>query len=196
MSGPLPPSDLARRRPSVTRLRAGTIIHRFYSTKHYPIFFDRGLAGRLNAPDESYGVLYAARKLAGAFAETFLRNPASTQIPLDLLSRKAYARLKVIGTLSILQLAGPGLARVGATAEVTHSGLPYHVPQSWSAAIHGLAQNFDGIAYHARHDDNEVCYALFDRAADRVLEESRIVDLDDNWFWETAGAYHVGLAPR
>ena len=195
MSGPPPPSDLAGRRPSIARLRAGTVIHRFYSSKHDPVFFDRGRGGRLNAPDESYGVLYAAKKLAGAFAETFLRNPGSTQLPLDLLGRKAYARLKITGALSLLQLAGPGLARVGATAEVTHTGLPYDVPQSWSAAIHSLAQNFDGIAYHARHDDQEICYALFDRAADRLVEESRTVDLNDNWFWEIAEMYHVGLAP-
>jgi hypothetical protein len=195
VSGPPPPRDLAGRRPSIARLRTGTIIHRFYSSKHDPIFFDRGLAGRLNAPDGTYGVLYAAQKPAGAFAETFLRNPGSPQLPLDLLNQKAYVRLKVSGMLTLLQLAGPGLARVGATAEITHSGLPYDVPQSWSAAIHALAQNFDGIAYHARHDDQEVCYALFDRAADRVTEESRTVDLDDNWFWKIAGTYNVGLAP-
>jgi hypothetical protein len=195
VSGPLPPGDLARRRPSIARLRAGTIIHRFFSSKHNPIFFDRGRAGRLNSPDGSYGVLYAAKKPAGAFAETFLRNPGSTQIPLDLLGRKAYVRLKVARSLILLQLAGPGLGRVGATAEVTHSGLPYDVPQSWSAAIHALAQKFDGIAYHARHDDNEVCYGLFDRAADRLAEESRTIDLDDNWFWEIAEVYHVGFAP-
>jgi hypothetical protein len=101
----------------------------------------------------------------------------------------------VTGTLTLLRLAGPGLARVGATAEVTHSGLPYDLPQSWSAAIHALARSFDGIAYHARHDDNEVCYALFDRAAKRLVEESRTLDLDDNWFWELAEIYDVGLAP-
>ena len=195
MSGPLPPSDLANRRPSITRLRAGTVVHRFHSSKHDPIFFDPGTGGRLNAPDGSYGVLYAAKKPAGAFAETFLRNPGSTQLPLDLLARKSYARLTVTGTLILLQLAGPGLAHVGATAEVTHTGLPYDVPQSWSWAIHALAQNFDGIAYRARHDDNEVCYAVFDRAVDRLVERSRTVGLDDNWFWEIAEIYHVGLAP-
>jgi RES domain len=104
VSGPLPPSDLASRRPSITRLRAGTVIHRFYSAKHNPIFFDRGRGGRLNAPDRSYGVLYAAKKPAGAFAETFLRNAGNTQFPLDLLGRKAYVRLKVTGALSLLQL--------------------------------------------------------------------------------------------
>lgn len=170
-------------------------MHRFHSSKHDPIFFDRGRGGRLNAPDGSYGVLYAAKKPAGAFAETFLRNPGTTQLPLDMLARKAYARLKVTGTLVLLQLAGPGLARVGATAEITHAGLPYDVPQSWSGAIHALAQNFDGIAYHARHDDQEVCYAFFDRAADCLADESRTAALDDDWFWEIAEIYHIGLAP-
>ena len=115
------------------------------------------------------------------------------QLPLDIISQKAYSQLKITGALTLLRLAGPGLARAGATAEVTHSGLPYDVPQSWSAAIYKLAQNFDGIAYQGRHDDQEVCYALFDRAADRVIDESRISDLDDNWFWKLAEAYRVGL---
>ncbi len=97
--------------------------------------------------------------------------------------------------LSLVQLAGPGLARTGATAEVTHSGLPYDVPQSWSAAIHSLTQNFDGIAYYARHDDQEVCYALLNRAANRLIVESCTVDLDNKWLWELAEIYHVGLAP-
>jgi hypothetical protein len=35
----------------------------------------------------------------------------------------------------------------------------------------------------------------FDRAAGHVVEESRTVDLDDNWFWKIAETYHVGLAP-
>ena len=53
-----------------------------------------------------------------AFAETFLRNAGSTQLALDLLGRKTHVRLKITGMLRLLQLAGPGLARVGATAQV------------------------------------------------------------------------------
>ena len=117
------------------------------------------------------------------------------QLPLDLFSQKAYVRLRLTGQLRFLKLAGPRPARVRATAEVTHSGLQYDVPQSWAKAIHGLPLNFDGIAYNARHDDQELCYAIFDRAADLVVEESRTLDLDNNWFWEIAETYHVGLAP-
>ncbi|WP_268931763.1 RES domain-containing protein [Mesorhizobium muleiense] len=95
----------------------------------------------------------------------------------------------------MIRLAGPGLARLGATAEVAHSGLPYDVPQVWSTALSGHPIGADGIAYHARHDDAEVCYALFERSADAIAEAAREIDLDQDWFWRVAERYRVGLAP-
>jgi hypothetical protein len=41
----------------------------------------------------------------------------------------------------------------------------------------------------------ELCYALFDRSPDPVAEESRQTDLDQDWFWDLAARYGVGLAP-
>ena len=51
----------------------------------------------------------------------------------------------------------------------------------------------DGIAYHARHDDTEICYALFDRGRGKLVERSRSENLDQNWFWECAERYDIGL---
>lgn len=195
MSGPLPPADLNSRLPEMVELPAGQEIHRFYTSRWDPIFFDRSLDGRFNAPDGSYGVLYAAREIDGAFAETFLRMPGRTLIDTDLLKRKAYVRLRVERDLNVIRLAGPGLARVGATAEVAHVGLPYDVPHAWSLALSGHPVGADGIAYHARHDDTELCYALFERAADAVSEAERELDIDQDWFWRIAERYGVGLAP-
>lgn len=195
MSGPLPPADLDRRRPELVELRAGADLHRFYTGKFEPIFFDTSEDGRFNAPDASYGVLYAAEETAGAFAETFLRTPGRTLIDADLMQRKAYVRLTATRKLTMVRLAGSGLARLGATAEVPHSGLPYDVPQGWSAALLTHPIGADGIAYHARHDDTELCYALFDRSRDAIEEVERQVDLDQDWFWQLAGRYGVGLAP-
>ncbi len=136
MSGPLPPANLDRRLPELVRLpAAGQEVYRFYTAKRQPIFFDRSTEGRFNAPDASYGVLYAAKEINGAFAETFLRTPGHTLIDADLLKRKAYVRLLIGRDLNLIRLAGPGLARVGATAEVAHGGLPYDVPQAWSIAL-------------------------------------------------------------
>lgn len=195
MSSPLPPADLNRRQPELVEISARESLHRFYTVKRDPIFFDTSTMGRFNAPDASYGVLYSAKGIAGAFAETFLRTPGRTLVDADLLQRKAYGRFNTNRNLKLIRFAGPGLARLGATAEVSHSGLPYDVPQAWSKALHGHPIDADGIAYHSRHDDAELCYAIFDRAADAVVETERRTDLDQDWFWQIAESYGVGFAP-
>lgn len=195
MSAPLPPDDLASRRPRLVRLKKGTVLHRFYPAEFDPVFFDRSRLGRLNSPDGSYGVLYASREAYGAFAESFLRQPGRTLIDAGLLRRKAYVRLEVTADLSLIRLAGPSLAILGATAEVVHGGLPYDAPQAWSKALFEHPLRPDGIAYYARHDDEGLCYAIFDRARGAVQEIDRDTNLDQEWFWRLAQRYKVGLAP-
>jgi hypothetical protein len=195
VSAPLPPTDLSRREPQFFTLAKGRIVHRFYTARHDPIFFDKSQEGRLNAPDGSYGVLYVARGAEGAFAETFLRRPGLTLIDDAFLRARAYVRLKVTSRLTLIKLAGPGLAMLGATAEVVHGGLPYDVPQAWSKALSEHPTRADGIAYYARHDDEALCYAIFDRARDAFVETERRTDLDQDWFWQLAMRYKVGIAP-
>ena len=195
MTTPLPPPDLASRALEFLDLPAGAVVERFYSNDFAPLHFDRGRLGRMNAPDGGYGVLYAAADLRGAFAETFLRTPGRTLLPLDLIRRKSRARLRIRRALRLVRFAGAGLARLGATAEVTHRGLPYDAPQSWSKAIHDLASTPDGIAYRARHDDDAFCYAIFERAKPDIEEETRELDIDKDWFWSLAETYGVGLSP-
>ena len=50
----------------------------------------------------------------------------------------------------------------------------------------------DIIPALARHDDQELCVALFDRAHDVLLEVDRQSDLDQDWFWRLANKYSVG----
>jgi hypothetical protein len=116
-------------------------------------------------------------------------------IDAGFLKRKAYVRLQVRSELSLIKLAGPGLAILGATAEVIHGGLPYDDPQAWSKALFGHPVNAHGIAYYARHDDEALCYAIFDRASSSVAETARETNLDQDWFWQLALKYKVGLAP-
>jgi hypothetical protein len=195
VSAPRPPADLSSRVPELVTLPTGGNLHRFYSAAYEPIYFDRSDLGRFNAPDGSYGVLYAAQEIAGAFAETFLRTPGRTLVDAELLQRKGYVRLAAKRPLTLVRLAGPGLSRIGATAEVPHGSLPYEIAQAWSKELlkHPLA--FDGIAYHARHDDTELCFALYERAADAIYEVSRDIELDQDWFWEIGERYGIGLAP-
>jgi hypothetical protein len=194
-AAPWPPAELGARKPLEVTLETGEVLHRFYTAAFDPIYFDRGREGRLNAPDDAYGVLYVAKAPQGAFAETFLRTPGLTQLPTDLLARKAYAKLKVLRPLRLVRLAGPGLARLGATAQVVHGGKPYDTPQAWSGALHAHPGAYDGIAYNARHDDEALCYAIFERAADGLQEVHRETDLDQDWVWDLAEPYGVGLPP-
>jgi hypothetical protein len=195
VTAPLPPPNIANRTPQLSKVAAGAILHRFYTDGREPIYFDTGTGGVFNAPDGAYGVLYAAATLNGALAETFLRQPGRQQIPNDLLAHRAYVRLRARRELTFVQLAGTGLATLGATAQVTHGGPPYDVPQAWSAALHGHFINADGIAYTARHDDSAVCYAIFDRARGNVEQIDRETVLDVEWFWLAAEDYGVGRAP-
>lgn len=192
---PLPPADLARRSPAFKDLPANTEIHRFFTAAYDPVHFDRSDEGRFNDPAGGYGVLYAAESQRGGFAETFLREPGRTLLAPDFIAKKGYVRLATARSLRLIRFAGPGLARLGATAEVPHRGPPYGNSQAWSEALFVHPANADGIAYHGRHDDETLCYAIFDRAADAIREAHREVDLDANWFWNIAEIYGVGLAP-
>jgi hypothetical protein len=53
----------------------------------------------------------------------------------------------------------------------------------------------NGIAYYVRHDDEALCYAIFDRARGSVREREREINLDQSWFWQLARRYRVGLSP-
>jgi hypothetical protein len=192
---PQPPPDLATRGPHVVHLAENDVLHRFFTAGFDPVFFDRGRGGRLNAPDGSYGVLYAAKTEAGAFAETFLRVPGRTLIPADRLAQKGYVRLRVLRPLTLIKFSGPGLARLGATAEVVHGGKPYDTAQAWSKALRAHPAGANGIAYTARHDDEALCYVLFDAEPAPVEEIHRETNLDQDWFWRVAEPYGVGLAP-
>lgn len=195
MSIPTPPADLASRKAGLVTIAAGTVLHRFYTAKFDPVYFDTSDLGRFNAPDASYGVLYCAEANLGALAETFLRKPGRRIIDPGLLETKGYSRLVALADLSLISMAGPGLAIVGATAEVTSSGPPYLVPQSWSRALRAHPVGGHGIAYRSRHDDDQICYALFDTAAAAIKEVDRNTDLDADWFWELAEQYQMGRSP-
>lgn len=195
MTRPFPPKDLNTRQPSLLTLTEGTLLNRFYTRAYDPVYFDRTTGGRLNAPDGAYGTFYASKTPHGAFAETFLRRPGRNLIDTKMRDAKAFVELQLNSSLSLIELTGPGLSILGATAEVTHGGLPYDLPQAWSQALHAHPCQADGIAYRSRHDDNELCYALFDRTSGKITPGKTKGDLDQNWFYELMNAYSVGLAP-
>jgi RES domain len=97
--------------------------------------------------------------------------------------------------LRLVELHGPGLSVLGATAQITASPPPYESPQAWSVALHNHPNMFDGIAYRARHDNGEICYALFDRSQTAITEAELQDNLNADWFDSLLDYYSVGIAP-
>jgi len=151
---------------------------------------------RLNASDGSFGVLYVAQKPSGAFAENVSANAGPNT---DRCRFSSPQGLRSPGASLRSNAHQIGWSRLGdprRNCEVVHGGLPYDVPQAWSKALFDHPVGAHGIAYHARHDDEALCYAIFDRARSAIKEVERETDLDKNWFWRLAQEYKVGMAPN
>jgi hypothetical protein len=177
---PLPPADLARRPLPIEEMPAGTLWWRIHQQKHDPLFFGP-LPGqppqhRFDAPDGSFRVCYLGTSEDASFAESFFRGPGLILEEGDLELR-AFSQIQNTHSLRLVQMHGPGLARLGGTAAVA-SG-PYGVSQQWALALHNHADRPDGILYRARHDDDLFCAAVFDgphsvlmlRCTNGVLED-------------------------
>lgn len=113
---------------------------------------------------------YLAEQSHVAFAETLLRKPGDTLIEEVDLASRSLAHVRVTRDLRLVGFHGPGLARMGATASAATG--PYAVSRAWSRSIHEHPASSDGIRYRARHDDDGLAIALFDRAADMLEIET------------------------
>lgn len=162
---PLPPSDLAGRSIPIEEKPAGTLWWRVHQRTHHPLFFGpspgRSPQSRFDAPDESFRVCYLGASLEASFAESFYRGPGLILEHRDL-EHRAFSQIENTRPLRLVQLHGPGLVRLGATAAIA-SG-PYNVSQRWALELHAHYHQPDGILYRARHDDDVFSAAIYDRA--------------------------------
>lgn len=157
---PAPPPDLALRKLPVGRFRGAWF--RVHRVVHDAVHFGRGHANRFDAPAGEFGVLYMARTERGAFIETFGHDTGIRVLDHQELDARALSRVGVARSLRLVDLRGPGLARLGADGELLTGS--YALSQAWALALHEHPSTPDGIAYRARHDPDQVCAALFERA--------------------------------
>jgi hypothetical protein len=84
------------------------------------------------------------------------------------LSERAISDVLVVEKLRVARLHGKYLISTGANNIVTH-GEPYEiVSHPWAKVLHDHGDQVDGILYSARHDDDELALALFDRAETKI----------------------------
>ncbi len=149
-----------------------------YRSNYDPVYFGRGREARFDDPEGEYGVLYVASDEFGAFIESFGRKPGKRRF---FASQLASRRLAVLGSrreLKIVDLRGGGLARLGATGEVT-SGR-YELSQAWSRALYEHPEEPDGIVYRLKHDPDRYGIALFEHMAENLVLEKDGVALEND----------------
>ena len=165
-SSPPPPPDFAARELPVETIPTGTRLSRIHRSDLAPLHFGSSGHSRFDDQKGGYGICYLAMSPEGAFAETCVRVAGNRFLDLRFVQARSFSEIEVISSLRLASLHGPGLARMGATSAVS-SG-PYASARFWSQAVHDHPSNPDGIAYRSRHDDDEICIALFDRADDSI----------------------------
>lgn len=161
-----PPADFATRDLPVEVVPAGATFVRIHRTGLGALHFGASGDNRFDDPLGQYGVCYAARSLEGAFAETCLRAVGAALVPLAHLAGRSATVLTATAELRLVEMHGPGLSRLGATAAVS-SGT-YDGSRPWSRAVHDHPTAVDGIVYRSNHDNGELCVALFERCRGRL----------------------------
>jgi hypothetical protein len=158
---PEPAADLNSRSPLTFTIPAGTTLFRFHDGSKGPLFFGRTGRNRFDAPDGSFGVLYAALDEHCAFIETFGQPTGTRLVTRASLEQRVLSQLKVMHPLTLIDLArSGGLARIGADGRLLRGS--HSVAQRWSAALRQHPAKPSGQLYPARHDVARFACALFD----------------------------------
>jgi hypothetical protein len=147
---------------------AGGVLIRAHHLGHGPVWFGPRPGfppqQRFDAPAGEFRVLYCAARLAGAFVEAILRRPAGRIVRRAYVEERGWTELTTTRVLRLAKLRDEGLHWHGTDAAISASG-DYRIARRTALALYAAFPEADGIAYRARHNNGEICYALFDRVA-------------------------------
>ena len=97
---------------ATTRIPKERTWFRLYRHPYAPLHFGTTRRARFDAARGEFGVLYAARQIAGAFVETLARGGVRT-ISQERLQRYRVAEIAASRAVSLVDLTGRGLVRMG-----------------------------------------------------------------------------------
>lgn len=191
-----PPRDLHERELPIVRLEGPWL--RLHAAGRDPVFFGRTGLNRFDDPEGEYGILYAAEDAFGAFIEVYGRGPGLNLVAETDLRRRVISELAVEGGLRLVDLTGPGAARIGATGAISTD--PHGLVRPWSRAIYEHPSSPDGIYYRLKHDLGKKGIAVFDREkiTGAVRSEGRGTLMDPGnagLLGEILEEYGFGLVP-
>ena len=164
-------------------LDAGEIIVRIHRKRQGAVFFgpsaDKGPQNRFDAPAGEYGILYAARRLEGAFVETLLRRRSGRIVRRDFIEERQWTPLRLLRPVTLAKIMDEGLLFHGVDASVSASD-NYAPSRALALDLYNDFPSVEGLAYRSRHNNGEVCYALFDRVPSSDLIELPSHLFEDN----------------
>jgi hypothetical protein len=133
---------------------------------------------RFSSPDRAFRLVYIARDLATAIAETIVRDrfEGATERVLDYseIEEWAVAEVTAPSPLLVLDLRTTGLLRLGVSTDAARAKA-HREGQQLSKAVYG-AVAVDALLYSSRLTSAE-CLAVYDRAVDVKLVSSPAVNL-------------------
>lgn len=163
------PIVLHRRIPLVT-LPAGATLWRVHRREHGPLWFGPAPGtpprGRFDAPAGEFGVCYFAESLGVAVLESLVRGSRRLLDRPDLEAR-VVSTIPLREPLELLRFEGPGLAKLGIGAEQAHAR-DYADCQRMMLDLFHSHRGVDGVQYRSRWDNSLICWAIFDRAQDKL----------------------------
>jgi RES domain len=162
---PEPPIDLPARALPLRTLPKSDALYRVHQMHLSAKHFGRSGDWRFDAPDASYGTLYAGLLPEVSFAETLLRGAG--HVAQSEIARRSLCRFLVLRPLRLVRMFGPYMIRIRANAGVT-SGVDHGCSQRWSRALYNHSARPDGIIYRATHDNDQLAAVLFDRAGNAL----------------------------
>jgi hypothetical protein len=149
-----------------TILDAGDVIVRIHRKSQGAVFFGPAPGAppqnRFDAPAAQYHVLYAAQRLEGAFVETILRRPGNRIVRRAFVEERMWTPLRLQRALVLAKIMDEGLLYHGVDASISATD-DYGPSRALALALHEDYSSLDGLAYRSRHNNGEICFALFDR---------------------------------
>jgi RES domain-containing protein len=191
-----PPHDLNERELPIARVEGPWL--RLHAAGREPVFFGRMGLNRFDDPEGEYGVLYVAEDAFGAFIEVYGRDPGLNLVAETDLRERILSEIVVEGGLGLVDLTGPGAARIGATGAISTD--PHELVRPWSRAIYEHPTSPEGIYYRLKHDLDRKGVAIFDRegivGAVRSEGSGTLMDPDNtSLLGEILEEYDFGLIP-
>ncbi len=175
-----PPHNFATAKLTTTIVPAGEAMWRVYGAAYR----NRLGAGfghtRWSAPwrlrARRYRLIYGARRLTDAFAETVLRDRSDGIVgPLELTSSELTdwqtAQIRLREPLTIVDLYDVNVKRIGMPTDALR-GTDQALGREWGWALHEHPRRIDGIRYPSRHTSG-LCLCVFERAHGKLGKRAR-----------------------